>query len=82
MYTKDIDIISQLADLKEIDYRNTLAIAALIEIIIEKGLCSRQEFTRKAKELDASTVKEINEMRTNTKGRKQDSVSRDYLKTT
>jgi len=59
----DIDIISQLADLKEIDYRNTLAIATLIELIIEKGLCTRQEFTRKAKELDAATVSEITRMR-------------------
>lgn len=66
MNNGDIDIIGQLADLKEIDYRNTLAIATLIELIIEKGLCTRQEFTRKARELDTSTVSEITRMRVQT----------------
>ena len=28
----DIDLYAQIADLKEIDYRNTLAIATIIEI--------------------------------------------------
>lgn len=63
MCSQEIDIIGHLADLKEIDYRNTLAIATLIELFIEKGLCTRQEFTRKAKELDAATINEINSMR-------------------
>lgn len=55
----DIDVVGQIADLKEVDYRNTLAIATLIELIIEKGLFTRQEFARKAKELDAATISEI-----------------------
>jgi hypothetical protein len=65
MCSQDIDFLAQLADLKDIDYRNTLAIATLIELFIEKGLCSRQEFTRKARELDAATINEINNMRVN-----------------
>lgn len=71
MYSQDIEIISQLADLKEIDYRNTLAIATLIELFIEKGLCTRQEFTRKAKELDAATINEINSIRLKTVNRER-----------
>jgi hypothetical protein len=60
---RDIDIIGQIADLKDVDYRNTLAIASLIELLIEKGLFTRQEFTRKARELDTATVQEINDLR-------------------
>lgn len=60
---RDIDIISQIADLKDIDYRNTLAVATLIELLIEKGLFTKQEFARKARELDMNTVVEINELR-------------------
>ncbi len=56
---KDIDIVSQLGDLKEIDYRNTLAIASLIEILIDKGILNRREIAKKAKMLDDMTTEEI-----------------------
>ncbi len=56
---KDIDIISQLGDLKEIDYRNTLAIASLIEILIDKGVLNRKEIAKKARLLDDMTAAEI-----------------------
>lgn len=48
-----INIYAQLADLKEIDYRNTLAIAALIELLEEKGLLTPAELAERMKELDA-----------------------------
>jgi hypothetical protein len=41
-----------LADLKEDHYRNTLALSAVIELLIEKGLLSREDIRRKAMELD------------------------------
>ena len=55
---RDIDMIAQLSDLKEVDYRNTLAIAALIELLIEKGFFSRRDFTCKARELDQAALNE------------------------
>lgn len=55
----DIDIYAQLGDLKEVDYRNTLAIATLIEILHEKGLITRREFSQKAQQLDAMTIEEL-----------------------
>ncbi len=58
-----IELIGQLADLKEIDYKNTLAIAALIELFIAKGLITRNEFALKARELDLSTEAEITVLR-------------------
>lgn len=55
----DIDIASQLGDMKEIDYRNTLAIASIIELLIDKGILERNEIARKAKLLDEMTAEEI-----------------------
>ncbi|HOC08602.1 MAG TPA: hypothetical protein PKN88_03670 [Bacillota bacterium] len=55
----DIDMVSQLGDMKEIDYRNTLAIASVIELLIDKGILDRGEIARKAKLLDEMTAEEI-----------------------
>ena len=32
----DIDIVAQLSDMKDTDYRNTLAIASIIWVLIER----------------------------------------------
>lgn len=49
---EEIKIYSQLADLKENQYRMTLAIATLIDLLVEKGVFTRQEFGKRAAELD------------------------------
>ncbi len=49
---KLFEIYSQLADLKEVDYKNTLVITALIEILVEKGVIERSEVIEKAHDLD------------------------------
>jgi len=54
-----LDMAGQLADLKDIDYKNTLAIAALIELLIEKKLFTRQEFSLKAQQLECSSLAEF-----------------------
>ena len=41
-----------IADMKEVDYQNTLAIAALIEVLANKGLLDLEALGRKAAELD------------------------------
>jgi hypothetical protein len=48
-----IQVYAALADMKEIDYKNTLAITSLIELLIEKGLISRAELAARAQHLDA-----------------------------
>jgi len=58
-----IDIIAQLSDMKDIDYRNTLAIASIIEILVEKGIISRNDIARKARQLDSMSIEEIHSMR-------------------
>ncbi|WP_245683818.1 hypothetical protein [Vulcanibacillus modesticaldus] len=49
----DVDIISQLSDLKEIDYKNMLILTALIDLLIEKGLITQQEMLDKTNKLES-----------------------------
>ncbi|MBS3994620.1 MAG: hypothetical protein KGZ33_02400 [Alkaliphilus sp.] len=55
----DIDLYAQIGDLKDIDYRNTLAIATLIELLIEKGLLNRTEFALAAQKLDDMSLEDL-----------------------
>lgn len=55
----DIDILGQLADLKDVDCKNTLAITVLIELFIEKGLFTREDFAHQAQALEKLTLNEI-----------------------
>ena len=54
-----IDIMGQFADLKDTDYKNTLAITVLIDLFIEKGFFTREDFAQKSWELEESTMAEI-----------------------
>jgi len=57
----DVNLIAQIADLKQSTYGNALAISALIEILVEKGILSPEDFHRKAAKLerhDTETVRE------------------------
>lgn len=49
-----IDLYATLADMKDVDYKNTLAITALIDLLIEKGLITREEMAARAGRLDAA----------------------------
>ena len=59
----DIDIYAKIGDLKEIYYRNTLAIATLIELLVEKGIITRREFAQKSLVLDSMSIDEIRNLR-------------------
>ncbi|MBU8713206.1 hypothetical protein NST23_28170 [Brevibacillus sp. FSL K6-0770] len=50
---KEVQIIAKLADLQETDYRNTLVLHALIDILVAKGLLTHDELTEKVTELDS-----------------------------
>ncbi|GMB01716.1 hypothetical protein [Pelosinus sp. IPA-1] len=63
MQANSINVIGQIADLKDTDYKNTLAISTLIELLIEKNFFSREEFAHKALELENATVREISSLR-------------------
>lgn len=49
-----IQLHATLADMKEVDYKNTLAVTALIELLIEKGIFTKEEFGRRAQRLDVT----------------------------
>jgi hypothetical protein len=52
---EEVEMVAKLADLKEDHYRLTLALGAVIELLVEKGILSRREIERKMLELDASS---------------------------
>jgi hypothetical protein len=52
-------LAAQLADVKEVEYRNTLALASLIELLVEKGVLRRGELATKAQALDRVAEAEI-----------------------
>jgi hypothetical protein len=54
-----INIIGQIADLKDTDYKNTLAITVLIELLIDKKFFTREEFAYKARELDTMPLSQL-----------------------
>jgi hypothetical protein len=45
-------MIGKLADLKEEHYRNTLLVTALMDLLVEKGLLTRQEIEKKMSDID------------------------------
>lgn len=47
-----VNLAAQIADLKQSQYTNTLALSALIELLIEKGLLSPEDFHRKTAQLE------------------------------
>ncbi|AYO29499.1 hypothetical protein D2962_01745 [Biomaibacter acetigenes] len=55
----DIDIIAEISDMKIVDYRNTLALASLIEVLIEKGVIGKNDVALKARELDGICNKDL-----------------------
>ncbi|MDF2840879.1 MAG: hypothetical protein K0Q99_1651 [Clostridia bacterium] len=65
-----LDIVGQIADMKEIDYKNTLAIASIIEVLIDKGILNRNDIALKALQLENITLDEIQDKRIASIGRK------------
>lgn len=51
-----VQLIGKLADMKEEHYRNTLALCTLIELLVDKGIFTREEIAAKANELDQFMV--------------------------
>lgn len=59
----NLEIVGQIAELKEIDYKNTLAIASIIELLIDKGIINRNDIALKALQLEKMTLDEIQDNR-------------------
>ncbi len=57
-----LEIMAQIGDIKEIEYRNTLAITSIIELLLEKNIISREDISKKAEELDRMAFMKTSEM--------------------
>ncbi len=53
-----LEIISQLGDIKEVEYKNTLAFTSIIELLLEKNIISKEDISRKTEELDQMATAE------------------------
>lgn len=49
-----IDLFATLADMKDVDYKVALAITTLIDLLVEKGVITREEMAQRAQRLDAA----------------------------
>lgn len=52
---EEVRIGAHLADMKQVDYRNTLALAGLVELLVEKGLLGQDELARRCEALDRAS---------------------------
>ena len=58
-------VYSQIADLKETDYKTTLAITALIELLIHKNVITPQELSRIAAGLEEEAETQLRHLSPN-----------------
>lgn len=59
-YSTSLDLvqfIGKLGDLKDEHYHITLVVSAAVELLIEKGLITRQELERRMTELDPLMIR-------------------------
>jgi len=58
------DFLNELSHLKEVDYKNTLIITSIIEVLVEKKIVTRKEIFEKSIYLDKLVENEA-KLRTN-----------------
>lgn len=56
----EVDVLYQIANLKETDYKNTLILSSIVELLIEKKIFTRRELIDKANQLDSIAVTKNN----------------------
>lgn len=54
-----LEVIGQIADLKDVDDKTNLLLAALIELLAEKGIIEKNELRAKAAAMDFISELEI-----------------------
>lgn len=58
-----VQTMAHIADLKESNYRNMIALSALIELLVEKGILTPADFHRKAASLEQDDQAFVERMR-------------------
>jgi len=54
-----LDLASQMADMKDDQYRQLLALSTLIEILVEKGVLTPDEIREKASLMEAELDRQL-----------------------
>lgn len=54
----EVNLIAKMADLQEIDYQNTLILHAMIELLIQKGLITKDELLAQARAIDKQLTRQ------------------------
>lgn len=49
---QEVNILAKLADLQEVDYQNTILLHALIDLLIQKGVLTKEDLFAKARQID------------------------------
>lgn len=49
-----INLYASLADVKNVMYKNILGLTALIDLLVEKGIITKEEIAARAQTLDAA----------------------------
>lgn len=50
-----LHLYASLADMKDVMYKNTLGLTALIDLLVEKGVITKEEIAARAQMLDAAS---------------------------
>ncbi|MEK5161225.1 hypothetical protein NYE69_02560 [Paenibacillus sp. FSL R5-0527] len=48
----EVNVLAKLADMKEEHYHQLVTLSAMIELLMEKGIVTREEIEKKALEID------------------------------
>ncbi|KKC28474.1 hypothetical protein CDSM653_02531 [Caldanaerobacter subterraneus subsp. pacificus DSM 12653] len=48
---REIEYLITLAEIKDTEYKNLLALISLIDLLVEKGIITRSELAQKSKEI-------------------------------
>ncbi len=48
----EVNLLAKLADMKEEHYHQWLTLSAMMELLVEKGILTREEIDKKAREID------------------------------
>ncbi|MFD1176530.1 hypothetical protein ACFQ3W_09485 [Paenibacillus puldeungensis] len=48
----EVNVLAKLADMKEEHYHQLLTLSVIMELLMEKGILSREEIEKKALEID------------------------------
>lgn len=54
-----IEILARLGDMAEVDYKNALGLAAIIDVLVTNGVATPADFTAAAGRLDQQLEREI-----------------------